>query len=359
MAFSLNFTGMFFPRILNRHNAARLLVFALSAWPVLGQMTPIALSGFNRDIVIESNAVAPPYSSYALEFNPGEGTCFYQQGLPGTTYGLPASGQFSSAVDGTVFQFQPYTANNALVMSSETGITQGTLTVSAPAIYNSIALIANSASAFSTSTGTLILNFADGSTFTTNFNAPDWFENPGYALLGVDRINIASGATDGGPTDPRFYQTTINLASLFGATNKVLTALTFTEAPDVGATAVYAVSGTLSAANNFTAPVITNGAPTALLPNSATVTGGVSSTGGNVPNVTIFYGPKDGGTVASAWSNSVVVGFEAGAFSQVLTNLTPQAWPGLVPRRPSRRPSRRLPGRRRPRPRIRWWWERR
>jgi hypothetical protein len=210
-------------------------------------MTPISATGYNCDVVVESTASGPPFSSYAQEFNPGEGNAFYQSGLPGKSYGLPVSGSFTSAAgDGTVFQFQPYTQNNALVLSSDTGVSTGTLTLAAPLVYNRIAVLANSANATATSTGTLTLTFGDGSTLVTNYNAPDWFGNSGYALEGVERINLSTGSTGGATTNPRFYQTSISLAALFGATNKALASLTFSEPAAVGSTGIYAVSGELA-----------------------------------------------------------------------------------------------------------------
>jgi len=286
---------------------------------------PISVTGFNRDLVVENTSSGPPYAT-AGELNPGEGNAFYQSGLSGKSYGLPASGAFKSVIDGSQFQFQPYTASNSLVLSSETGLTNGTLTLTSPAVYNSICVIANSANATSTSVGSLSLNFADGTSLVSSYHAFDWFSNPGYALQQVERISLSSGATQGASTgDPRFYQTTLDIVALVGATNKPLASVTFGKPSGVGATGIYALSGVRGnqAGGTYTLPTVTNTFVSGLLNRAATMGGDVVSSGGTAPEVFIYYGTSDAGTNATNWAQRIYFGPLTGSFSQTVTGLAP------------------------------------
>jgi Lamin Tail Domain/CotH kinase protein len=274
----------------------------LTGFPIrtsAANMTPIPVTGFNMDLIIESNAAGPPFNAFAQEFNPGEGRAFYQQGLAGKSYGMPASGAFASATgDGTTFQFQPYTSNNALVLSSANGLTSGTLMLASPGIYQRIAIIANSASGGSSPS--VVLNFSDGSTFTTTYNAPDWFNNSGYALLGTERISLSDGSTQGAPDNPRFYQTTIDLNAALGLSNKPLVSLTFFKAA-ANSTAIYAISGEV-AAQVPPSFVLQPTNTTVTEATSATFTGGV--VGNPFPSLQWY---KNGSPIVGATNSTLLL----------------------------------------------------
>jgi hypothetical protein len=296
-------------------------------YAVSGQLAanagPIGVTGWNRDLMVENTAAGPPYTATAVELNPGEGLAFYQNGLSGKNFGLPRTGAFESAVDGTLFQFQPYAGNNALVMSSATALTRATLTLTNPAAYNVISVIANSAAGGGAPA--LTLNFSDGSTFVTNYNAQDWFNNAGFAVNGFERISLSSGAVTGAPDNPRFYQTSVDLVALFGATNKLLSSVTFDKATGAGATAVYGISGVRVGQTNggFALATVTNLPAAGVGSRSATLGGTVLGTGGDTPEVFIYYGTSDGGTNPVNWGQRVFLGTRTGAFAQPISGLTP------------------------------------
>ena len=72
----------------------------------------------------------------------------------------------------------------------------------------------------------------------------------------------------------------------------------------------------------ITPATLTNLPATGLQTTSATLNGQVLDTGNDTPTITLYYGPADGGTTASAWAQNISLGAQTGPFAQVITGLS-------------------------------------
>ena len=244
---------------------------------------PIAVTGYNLDVVVENTAVGGDTTNYADTFDPAcdylttpAPVCFYETGLTATNYlggtaikGLPQSGLFTSLFDGaTTFQFGPYDSGNVLYLTSSAA--SGSLTLSTPAAYKSLSVLA--ASAQGGGNGTMVIHFADGtSSSAIPFNATNYLTTntpgPGAAITNFGLL-ITGNYNEFGSVDhdyyfPTLYQTTTNLQSN-GYDTKLITSVTFTmpvSANTNTVTGVFALSGTEASYNYVltASPSPTNG----------------------------------------------------------------------------------------------------
>ena len=258
---------------------------------------PIAVTGYNQDVVVENDAVGGNTPLYATVFDPENATlmpaasfCFYQSGLAATNLtggmaaeGLPQSGLFTSRVDNkTTFQFGPYDGSNVLYLTSSQ--TTGTLTLNTPAAYKSLSVLA--ASAEGGGNGSLVIHFADNSASTAiAFNASNYFttnSTPSAAAITQFGIEETGDYNEFYVFEypyyyPNLYQTSINLQAL-GLHTKPITSVTFTMpagANAATATGVFALSG---AESPF--PVITTQPQSVVTTAGGNATLSVGVTGG-------------------------------------------------------------------------------
>ena len=215
--------------------SSRIFTVAIS-----GGDAPIAITGYNAAMLAPNTATAGVPGATAFDI--ANKYSFYQAGLNGGTRGLPPDGVFTSQFDNqTVFQLTPYGSTNALMLGS-TYPNSGTLTLATPQAYNSISILASSASGGGD--GMFVLNFTNGTQSQTfNFTAQDWFNNAtNFAIQGVGRLKLTTMVLeDNGAVSPRMFHTTVNLAAL--GINQAIASITFTKPAASAATGVFAISG--------------------------------------------------------------------------------------------------------------------
>jgi uncharacterized repeat protein (TIGR02543 family) len=300
--------------ITNLNNrAAEELSFSLA---VNAGDAPIAVTGYNRDVVVQNTAVAGNSTYYAEAFdpffpflNPPGPICFYEAGLAATNLfgetaalGLPPGRLFTSRVDNaTTFQFGPYNADNVLYLT--TGAASASLAFNPPAAYKSLSVLA--ASAQSGGDGTLVLQFSDGTASSAiPFDAANYLTTNGqstnaaitnFGLLAVGDFGqfYSLNLFDGPTVTPSLFQTSINLQDYAYDTNVIMSVL-FTmpgggEATSNAVTGIFALSGT----------------ETSFTPSYPLTVGAAPAAGGTV----------SGGGIFAAGSTTTLTAVASGAYS--------------------------------------------
>jgi hypothetical protein len=298
---------------------AAFVIAAASAMPAFASSgytaNPISVTGFNQDSVVENTYTITSAnggyipSNIAVPFDSGSGfagNVLYESGLGGapTGSGQPTGLPSSNLLTGSAFspqlnvqfQLQNYTnTNNVLNLTTtqnELGVTNGstgTLSLTSPASYDGLAILAMGARGGGY--GQVTLNFSDGTNVTTDYAANDWYSgntdmfttdgNPyAYGAVNVGRIATTNSGFSGGDN---LDETILNLAALSNGTTvgnytgKQLVSLTFNQVPGSGSSNIFAVSG-FAEPLPATAPMqpiaVTGFNQNGIVPNSYAVTSG-------------------------------------------------------------------------------------
>ena len=221
----------------------------------------IGLTGWNADVIYQSN-----YPGDVVQGFDGEGNGSYSwvengtYGAADVLNGLPFDGTVTSTITdqytktNTVFQLQAYNGNNELKLGVPTVDPGQTLTLTAPAGYNNLAILAASGNRkYPNNPSTLTLTFSDGSTSSIPYDPYDWGSgsSSGQNAFAANLVRGPSG-TEGeslaiSSASYNMYETDINLTMLTSSDGaldsaKYIKSITFAE-PKSGRIGVFAVSG--------------------------------------------------------------------------------------------------------------------
>lgn len=227
----------------NAHTA----IFAVSG-SAGGEFTPLAVTGFNQDMIVESDATHPaPLFVTDATLDAGinnTGATFYEQGynLTAPATGIPAAGTtLTNAAGDHVYRMaSSYTAANAVVIDT---LTPGaTLTLATPAAHSALSILGSSGN------GAVTLNYeithTDSAVQTGTVVVPDWYNGVPYILLTQGRVNVENGGLESVNSDnPRLYGIDIAVER----TTTPIASVTLTHAEGNGHATIFALSGTAGA----------------------------------------------------------------------------------------------------------------
>lgn len=318
------------------------------------QKMPIT-SGFTADVIANGEGSSSVSTSTDVD---GVSFAFVARDFkltstsPALTYGIPADGIINSVVastPGLSYQLGNLSANNSLKLI--TAGDNGTLVFTTPTAAFKLYMLSTSGSGTSVVSATV--TFTDNTTQTfSDISLADWYYGSNYAIQGIGRINRDNDTLEPNSTNPRLYQTVLNIDAANQA--KPIQSVTVTKSSGSGipnifafsadaytdciapttadATAVTAntaqISWTIPASNQTTSYDIyysTNSAVPAsnVNPNYSNVTGTSYTLNNLSPSTTYYYWVRANCSTAtskSAWSLAKSFTTQCGAIVPSYTN---------------------------------------
>ena len=239
------------------HNA----IFAVSGSPTqVDPFTPIVVSGFNADLVVESTAARREALIGATTASMEGGVLnanrtWYEKGYYplSPASGLPAAGSIitnSAAPDHRYALAASYTANNAAMVDSD--FPDASLTPTTPSAYAVLSFLC--AAGHGPVTNDCVIYHANGFSETNALIIPNWFDGIPSAFIAGGDLNLNIRAVDSvGANNPRLYSVDVPLANTASPVTNV--SLTFKSGPANSHAAIFAISGS-SSQSSGTKPIL-------------------------------------------------------------------------------------------------------
>ncbi|HTI99344.1 MAG TPA: hypothetical protein VL527_10720 [Dongiaceae bacterium] len=242
-------------------NTSRVVIFGLSSSTDGTTFTPLAIGGFNRDVVVEASVpvTGSLYGHCNVIMDSGgtniTGNTWYEMGFNtgAPTTGLPAHG---SNVSGgsplhTFTMPADYTTNDVLYLGNFDGYQTGTFTLDTPAPYTSLSILGGAGNG--PLVASVTVHFADDSTESYNMSVEDWFNGSAAFYASNGRFNPNTLAlNDVNSGNPRLRTNDIALVSTLAVKS-----IDFTYVSG-GRAMLFAVAGQTTAGGAY-APVAVTG----------------------------------------------------------------------------------------------------
>ncbi len=222
--------------------------------------TPIIVTGFDVDLIVESTAPRRESLTVATTASMEGGVLnynrtWYERGYyplsPDT--GLPIAGSILTNAAAPDHRYQlpmSYNSNNAAMFDAD--FPTASLTPAAPAAFAALSFLC--ASGRGPVTNQCVIYHANGSTETNAFVIPNWFDGSPAAFISSGALNLDIRSVDSvGANNPRLYAVDIPLANTVSAVTNIL--FTFTGGPVNSHAAIFAMSG-LSGQGTATPPTL-------------------------------------------------------------------------------------------------------